>query len=234
MYPGWLEATMGGSSEDDLREICWLSSCCESNWAADGTLTLGYALTHPDFCTQGEVRYVKVVAWTAEAGSFWTTTASPSTGPCHLSPLLSEQRESQCLPKTTSILSPCRQTKSVLFGCREWLPLIRRTCWGWRCQLFSYNGKKKIRISNDLLLQNNNKTNQKKKTPTCIGWQMRLRVGVSPGLVFSGRRLSSRPSNIPLSLLLLSLGPQLKNEWELNWRRAAMVRECARGTCVRL
>lgn len=165
MYPGWLEATMGGSSEDDLREICWLSSCCESNWAADGTLTLGYALTHPDFCTQGEVRYVKVVAWTAEAGSFWTTTASPSTGPCHLSPLLSEQRESQCLPKTTSILSPCRQTKSVLFGCREWLPLIRRTCWGWRCQLFSYNGKKKIRISNDLLLQNNNKTNQKKKNP---------------------------------------------------------------------
>lgn len=49
----------------------------------------------------------------------------PSLGP---SPLLSEQRESQCLPKTTSILSPCRQTKSVLLGCREWLPLIRRTC----------------------------------------------------------------------------------------------------------
>lgn len=58
---------------------------------------------------------------------------------------------------------------------------------------------------------------------------MRLRVGVSPGLVFSGRRLSSRPSNIPLSLLLLSLGPQLKNEWELSGRRAAMVRECACG-----
>lgn len=55
---------------------------------------------------------------------------------------------------------------------------------------------------------------------TCIGWQMRLRVGVSPGLVFSGRRLSSRPSNIPLSLPALSLGPQLKNEWELQWRRA--------------
>lgn len=55
---------------------------------------------------------------------------------------------------------------------------------------------------------------------TCMGWQMRLRVGVSPGLVFSGRRLSSRPSNIPLSLPALSLGPQLKNEWELQWRRA--------------
>lgn len=55
---------------------------------------------------------------------------------------------------------------------------------------------------------------------TCIGWQMRLRVGVSPGLVFSGRRLSSRPSNIPLSLPALSLGPQLKNEWELRRRRA--------------
>lgn len=53
---------------------------------------------------------------------------------------------------------------------------------------------------------------------TCMGWQMRLRVGVS-GLVFSGRRLSSRPSNIPLSLLLLSAGPQLKKECELGWRR---------------
>ena len=54
---------------------------------------------------------------------------------------------------------------------------------------------------------------------TCIGWQMRLSVGVSPGLEVSGRRLSSRPSSIPLSLPVLSAGPQLKNEWELWWRR---------------
>lgn len=55
-------------------------------------------------------------------------------------------------------------------------------------------------------------------TTTCIGWQMRLRVVGSPGLVLSGRRLSSSPSNIPLcSLAVLSLGPQLKKEWDL-WR----------------
>ena len=53
---------------------------------------------------------------------------------------------------------------------------------------------------------------------TCIGWQMRLREGVSPGLVLSGRRLSSSPSNKPRSrslLVLSELGSQLKNEWEL-------------------
>lgn len=34
------------------------------------------------------------------------------------SPLLSEHRESQCLPKTTSILSPCLQTNSERLDCR--------------------------------------------------------------------------------------------------------------------
>lgn len=57
---------------------------------------------------------------------------------------------------------------------------------------------------------------------TCMGWQMRLSVGVSgPG--FSGRRLSSRPSNIPLSLLVLSPGPQLKNECELGGERTSVL-----------
>ncbi len=54
---------------------------------------------------------------------------------------------------------------------------------------------------------------------------MRLRVGVSPGLVLSVRRLSSSPSNIPLSLPVLSLGPQLKNEWELWWLGRADIRD---------
>lgn len=47
------------------------------------------------------------------------------------SPLLSEHRESQCLPKTTSILSPCLQTNSERLDCRGWPPppLILRTCW---------------------------------------------------------------------------------------------------------
>lgn len=53
---------------------------------------------------------------------------------------------------------------------------------------------------------------------TCMGWQMRLRVGVSPGPVLSGRRLSSRPSSVPLSLLVLSPGTQLKKECDL-WRK---------------
>ena len=47
---------------------------------------------------------------------------------------------------------------------------------------------------------------------------MRLREGVSPGLVLSGQRLSSSPSNITRfrTLLVLSeLGVQLKKEWEL-------------------
>lgn len=51
-----------------------------------------------------------------------------------------------------------------------------------------------------------------------MGWQIRLRVGASPGPVVSGRRLSGRLSNIPLSLLVLSAGTQLKNECELQRR----------------
>lgn len=44
-----------------------------------------------------------------------------------VSPWLSEQRDGQCFPNTTSILSPWRQINSVLLGWREW-PLSRRTC----------------------------------------------------------------------------------------------------------
>lgn len=51
-----------------------------------------------------------------------------------------------------------------------------------------------------------------------MGWQIRLRVGVSPALVDSGRRPSSRLSNVPLSLLAVSAGTPLKNECELRRR----------------
>lgn len=45
------------------------------------------------------------------------------------SPLLSEQRDSQFFPNTTSILSPWRHTKSVRLSCRPWPVPNRRTCW---------------------------------------------------------------------------------------------------------
>lgn len=94
-------------------------------------------------------------------GKRWTATSASLSNVRAILPLLSEQRESQCLPNTTSILSPCRQTKSVLLGCREWLPLIRRTCWRPRWQLLLAIAAKNLKPKKPF--------SEKKKTPAWDG-----------------------------------------------------------------